>query len=158
MASIIERYAWSFLTILLVYGALMVRLSVRYWEEVHPDCYVSALGSLKYQVFLHTDTAVPLLPPIYWINLDTSIQRRLIMENMFAQLQSQQPESTVVRVTAHDAERIRNLQARNLLRLENDISLIGKRYVYGSSFMNHVFNRYDYQEAACLISHLVAIR
>jgi len=92
------------------------------------------------------------IPHIYWINLDTSISRRESMMKSFASLGI--PSDHYHRVPASTTHETKKLWLsgrfilHSLVRLEE----------MGSRDKAHLQNIYYYQEGACLLSHLNAIR
>lgn len=94
-----------------------------------------------------------LLPPIYWINMDASEDRRNGMQDMFLALGE---AVDAKRVAAMDIPQTLELWNTGRLVFHPDIRLEdrdGRR-----SMSKHVNNIYEYGEAACLLSHLKAIR
>jgi GR25 family glycosyltransferase involved in LPS biosynthesis len=94
--------------------------------------------------------------PIFWINLETSTDRRRIMETYFTKLKLSTPSTDVVRVVAHDVARLKLLVDEGRFRLENNITLLDSKPK--PPLKKHQLNHYRYTEAACLLSHLDAIR
>jgi GR25 family glycosyltransferase involved in LPS biosynthesis len=92
------------------------------------------------------------LPPIYWINLDISASRRRAMREMFLSLGI----SDTVRVSAFDINATLELWNDDRLIFYPNVTLEARDG--RPSNKKHVENIYEYQEAACLMSHIKAIQ
>ena len=97
-------------------------------------------------------TACRHLPSIYWINLDKSKERRNALETSM--------DLTGVvnhhRVAAYDAKRVAaSINSKQLMFHELIKVYAGDE---NPSFWKHPKNIYTYNEAACLMSHLTAIK
>jgi GR25 family glycosyltransferase involved in LPS biosynthesis len=94
----------------------------------------------------------PSLPPIYWINLDVSASRRRGMEKMFRSLGI----NNTVRVSAFDIKSTLQLRRSRRLIFHPNVTLEARDG--RPSNKKHVKNIYEYQEVACLMSHIKAIQ
>jgi len=92
------------------------------------------------------------LPPIYWINLDISTSRRQAMREMFLSLGI----TDNVRVSAFDINATLDLWNDDRLIFHPSITM--EERDGRPSNKKHIENIYEYQEAACLMSHLKAIK
>lgn len=92
------------------------------------------------------------IPHIYWINLDTSIYRRELMMKSFASLGiPSDHHHRVPALTTHETKKSwlsGRFSLHSLVHLEE----------IGFRDKPHLQNIYSYQEGACLLSHLNAIR
>lgn len=91
------------------------------------------------------------LPPIYWINLDVSTDRKLAMEDMFASYGIKDTH----RITATNIDETNHSWSSGDLIFHPNITLEAQDGL--PSNKKHIENIYEYQEAACLLSHLRAI-
>ena len=103
---------------------------------------------LKKRVVLGTTAT-----PIYWINLDKSKDRLELMNDMFSSLGL----SNAHRVAAHDINSTWRSWIYGTLVLHPLIKLI-PRTVESDQWADHSRLRYYYEEAACTLSHLEAIK
>ena len=93
------------------------------------------------------------LPPIYWINLDASSDRRTAMTQMFQRLGLFQQ---AYRISAVDVVQAKQYYDSGRLLVHPNISL---QHRDGKpSYMKHAENIYEFPEAACVLSHLQAIQ
>eukprot|EP00580_Thalassiosira_gravida_P002521 CAMPEP_0201602878 /NCGR_PEP_ID=MMETSP0492-20130828/3483_1 /ASSEMBLY_ACC=CAM_ASM_000837 /TAXON_ID=420259 /ORGANISM="Thalassiosira gravida, Strain GMp14c1" /LENGTH=427 /DNA_ID=CAMNT_0048066515 /DNA_START=327 /DNA_END=1607 /DNA_ORIENTATION=+ len=93
-----------------------------------------------------------LLPPIYWINLQTSVDRRESMLKSFESLGI--PSNHHHRVIASNIPQLLNASKSGHLIFHPEIRL----EAHGIRPKPHQQNIYYYSEAACLLSHLNAIK
>ncbi len=150
------RFAFLFSIGCLVYLNI-IHLNSRYLTEVytHGEHAVSmvfgAMDSRRDTIFDQPTNHIS-LPPIYWINLDISEDRRMAMEDMFRSLGIVDTH----RVSAMDINETLEFWDSERLVFHPNITLEEKDG--RPSNKKHVENIYEYQEAACLLSHLEAIR
>jgi len=94
------------------------------------------------------------LCPIYWINLDTSTSRRDAVLNSFTSLGIYSNHYRVpayTNITAYEAWNSGRLVLHPKIKLE-------AKTEYPATLSKHINHRYHYEEAACLLSHLRAIK
>ena len=91
--------------------------------------------------------------PIYWINLDKSKDRLKFMNDMFSSLGL----SNAHRVAAHDINSTWRSWVYGTLVFHPLIKLI-PRTAESNTWTDHSHLRYYYEEAACTLSHLRAIK
>jgi GR25 family glycosyltransferase involved in LPS biosynthesis len=93
------------------------------------------------------------LPPIYWINLDDSVDRRKAMMDMFSSMRI----SNAHRVSAVNVKDAKSMWQSGKLVLHPDVGLesIEDKAVIWEKKNQHI---YSYREAAALLSHLSAIK
>lgn len=91
--------------------------------------------------------------PIYWINLDKSKDRLKFMNDMFSSLGL----SNAHRVAAHDINSTWRSWVYGTLVFHPLIKLI-PRTAESNKWTDHSHLRYYYEEAACTLSHLRAIK
>jgi GR25 family glycosyltransferase involved in LPS biosynthesis len=104
----------------------------------------------------HGDITISSLP-IYWVNLEKSVDRRTAMETMFAQIESDTSILGVnhTRISAVDVNQTQKMLQDGRLVLNNNLTLVPKDDEMKRR--KHRRNEYEYQEGACLLSHLTAI-
>ena len=101
----------------------------------------------------HTTVAGTTATPIYWINLDKSKDRMAWMSNMFKSLGLVNTH----RIAAHDVSSTRRSWQHGTLVFHPLIKLV-PRTAESILWEDHYSSKYYYQEAACLLSHLTAIK
>ena len=92
------------------------------------------------------------LPPIYWINMNSSAARRDAMERSLASL-----AADAHRVAASEPAEATEMHESARLVFHPDVTLSAASSG-GATFQGHLRGAYDYKEAACLLSHLNAVR
>lgn len=111
-----------------------------------------------------TTTTPPIpLPPIYWINLDSSIPRRRFMEHLFWSLPV--PPQSTTRVPAVNVTTVQQMLTPSStpprLLLHPAITLIEQQQQKDSTIDTSIdprlYNHYHMSEVACTLSHLHAI-
>jgi GR25 family glycosyltransferase involved in LPS biosynthesis len=100
------------------------------------------------------DAARPPLP-IFWINMEKSIDRRQAMESMFASIAKWGDFISPVRILAIDTNEIVAMIGEQRLSFEGTVKLVPRDDE--PVHMKHNRNEYIYEEAACMLSHLTAI-
>ena len=101
----------------------------------------------------HTTVAGTTATPIYWISLDKSKDRMEWMSNMFKSLGLVNTH----RIAAHDVSSTRRSWQHGTLVFHPLIKLV-PRTAESILWEDHSSFKYYYQEAACLLSHLSAIK
>ena len=101
----------------------------------------------------HTTVPGTAATPIYWINLDKSKDRMAWMSNMFKSLGLVNTH----RIAAHDVSSTRRSWQDGTLVFHPLIKLV-PRTAESIKWKDHSSFKYYYQEAACLLSHLKAIK
>jgi GR25 family glycosyltransferase involved in LPS biosynthesis len=102
-----------------------------------------------------------LLPPIYWINLDSSVDRQEAMQTMLDELLSKSTTTTtntttiIKRISASNVVTTKDLWDRSELKFHPSVQLEGQDGKL--QHLKHARRVYEYPEAACLLSHLQAI-
>ena len=94
------------------------------------------------------------LLPIYWVNLDRSVARRIQMENMFSNLTATGHPLDPVRVPAKSIQDLELLLEEGRF-IPNGIEIVptdGEE-----SWLKHQRKQYSTIEVACLLSHLYAV-
>jgi GR25 family glycosyltransferase involved in LPS biosynthesis len=152
------------LTIALLVYLNVIHLNSRYLEETVAMAFggleTSSSSSLssalfQYETMSEQPTNRQKLPPIYWINLDVSVARRRAMQDMFLSLGLTLNGDTH-RVSAMNINSTLDVWNRDQLIFHPNVTL--EEQDGRPSNKKHMENIYEYQEAACLLSHLKAIR
>jgi GR25 family glycosyltransferase involved in LPS biosynthesis len=99
-----------------------------------------------------SDGADPL--PVYWINLEKSVERRHAMETMFSLIDDWGNFVSPNRLPAVDISQTLEMLEKETL-IMNGTKLVPKNGE--QTWKKHLRNEYLYSEAACLLSHLTAI-
>eukprot|EP00934_Nitzschia_sp_Nitz4_P005387 Nitzschia sp. Nitz4//scaffold210_size37948//3826//5925//NITZ4_007686-RA/size37948-processed-gene-0.46-mRNA-1//-1//CDS//3329541918//5377//frame0 len=148
------RLALVFLVTTLV-GINIFHLNARYLTQIYIQDLVVAVELVDPSSSQEDARPVQVsddFPPVYWINLDRSTDRRDYMSKMF----SRHGINDHYRVSAVDVEQTKSLlEEGNRVIFHPNVSMDEKDGK--PSYVKHAINIYEYPEAACLLSHLKTI-
>ena len=129
------------------------------YQPPGPEIQIAAPGAEAVAVAVEEAAAVAAAAPppadvlpIYWINLDKSVERRAHMETQFEQLSSVRAN----RVVAYNGDDVKRLASAGQLNTKS--KMIEECTNPSTCYANHVADQFLTKEFGCTLSHLAAIQ